>query len=134
MTMLMADTILLAHFGFIIFVIGGLACIIIGHLRNWPWVRNFYFRICHLLAIGFVVIQSWVGQLCPLTHWENALREQAGQAGYSQSFVEHWLSKLVYIDAPPWVFIAANSLFGTLVLASWFMVKPERHTTATEAP
>lgn len=126
MASLIADLILVVHFAFIVFVAGGQACILLGYFRNWRWVRNFTFRICHLLAIAIVIAQAWASRICPLTLWENALREAAGERLYSGTFIAHWVGKLVYHDAPPWIFTAVYSAFGTLVLLSWFWIRPER--------
>lgn len=123
---LAADGILLLHVLFVAFVVAGLALVYIGLLRGWRWVGNWWFRAIHLVAIGVVVAQSWLGQICPLTSWEMALRQAAGDASYGGSFIQYWLQSLLYYNAPQWVFIVAYSLFGTLVLASWFVVPP-RH-------
>ena len=121
-----ADAILVFHFAFVIFVVGGQLCIIVGFFRKWRWVRNLAFRICHLLAIAVVVAQAWLGRLCPLTIWENRLRQAAGQQAYQGTFVQEWLGKVIYYDAPLWVFALIYSLFGALVLASWIWVRPEK--------
>ncbi len=122
---LIADAILVVHFAFIAFVIGGEACVVVGYFRNWRWVRNRTFRVCHVLAIGIVVALAWADRICPLTVWENRLRHAAGGQSYSGTFVEHWVGRLVYYDAPQWVFIVAYSMFGALVLISWIWVRPE---------
>ena len=102
----------------------GLLLICVGMFRNWSWVRNIWFRVAHLLCVGIVVLQSWLGIICPLTVWEMAFREKAGDAVYSGSFVAHWLESLLYYRAPDWVFVIVYTVFGTLVLASWFVVRP----------
>ena len=66
--------------------------------------------------------------ICPLTIWEMALREKAGAAVYAGSFIQHWLHKLLYWQAPDWVFIVVYTVFGALVLASWFIVRPASRT------
>jgi hypothetical protein len=73
--LLAADLLLFAHALFVVFVVSGLLMIIAGRLLSWSWVRNPWFRLAHLIAIGVVVLQSWLGQVCPLTIWEMALRE-----------------------------------------------------------
>ena len=70
--------------------------------------------------------QAWLGRICPLTTWEMALRQRAGQATYGESFIAHWLGRLLYWDAPPWVFTAAYTLFGLAVLATWWRLPPRR--------
>ena len=121
---LAADAILVVHFAFVIFVVGGQLCVIVGYFRNWRWVHNLAFRVCHLLAIAVVVAQAWLGRYCPLTIWESRLRLAAGQPAYDGTFVQEWVGKLIYYDAPLWVFAIIYSLFGALVLASWIWVKP----------
>jgi hypothetical protein len=124
MKSLLADAILLVHFLFVTFVLGGQGCILVGAFRGWSWVRRRVFRLVHLIAIMIVTVQSWVGMVCPFTTWENALRKSAGEPTYSESFVSYWMSTLIYYNAPPWVFTTAYTLFGLLVLASWFFIKP----------
>lgn len=119
-----ADLLLALHVLFVAFVIFGLVLILLGRLRDWSWVRNPYFRIAHLAAIGVVVIQSWIGVICPLTTWEMALRERAGDTVYTGSFIANWLEQLLYYQAPAWVFVVCYTIFGALVLASWFWVRP----------
>ena len=123
---LLADAILVLHTLFVAFVVFGLAAIYVGYWLSWTWVRNYWFRLTHLLAIGYVVLESWLGVVCPLTRWEMSLRLKAGSATYGGSFIQHWLQKILYYDAPAWVFILAYTLFGILVLASWFVVRPHR--------
>ncbi|NQZ53304.1 MAG: DUF2784 domain-containing protein [Piscirickettsiaceae bacterium] len=121
---LSANVILLLHVSFVIFVVAGLILIYVGHFTQWSWVKNPWFRLFHHIGIGIVVLQSWVGVLCPLTSWEMALREKASAETYSGAFIQHWLQSLLYYSAPEWVFIVCYTLFGCLTLASWFIVRP----------
>ena len=109
--------------GFIVF---GLLLVLLGAWRNWTWIRNPWFRYAHLLAIAIVVAESWLGVVCPLTTWEMSLREAAGQATYSGSFIAHWLHTLLYYEAPAWVFTSLYLGFGLLVAFSWWYVRPRR--------
>jgi hypothetical protein len=119
-----ADLVLVSHALFVAFVVFGLVLVIAGKFFAWSWVRNRGFRIAHLVCIGIVVVQSWLGMICPLTTWEMTLRRQAGDAAYEGSFISHWLGELLYYQAPAWVFVMAYTLFGALVLISWFWVRP----------
>lgn len=121
-----AEAVLIVHGLFIAFVILGLVLILIGAVRHWQWIRNRWFRLAHLAAIGFVVLQAWLGGICPLTAWESRLREAAGEAGYGQPFVEHWLHELIYYDIAPSVFTAVYTAFGMAVLLAWRLVPPRR--------
>lgn len=125
---LAADALLITHTLFVAFVVLGLVAIYVGYWLSWSWVRNHWFRLIHLGGIGFVVLQSWAGLICPLTTWEMQLREKAGQSTYEGSFIQHWLQSLLYYEAPDWVFLLIYTLFGTLVLASWFVVRPKRRS------
>jgi polyferredoxin len=121
-----ADALLILHSAFIAFVVLGLVAIYLGLWRDWSWVRNLWFRLVHLIAIGFVVFEVWFGMICPLTTWEMRLRARSGDITYEGSFIQHWLQTLIYYDLPDWVFIVAYTLFGALVLASWFIVPPKQ--------
>ena len=123
--LLAADGLLVIHALFIAFVVFGLLLVIAGVFRKWRWTRNPWFRLVHVGAIGFVVLQSWLGMLCPLTIWENKLRQLAGQSGYAGSFVQHWLHKLIFYQAEAWVFTFSYTVFGALVALAWFLAPPE---------
>ena len=129
--LLLADIILIFHVLFVAFVVVGLLAVYAGYFLNWRWVRNRVFRIVHLCAIGYVVIQAWLGVVCPLTTWEMALRAEAGAATYSGSFIQYWLHSVLHFELPPWVFVVVYTLFGSLVLASWLVVKPYRRGSLT---
>ncbi len=111
----------------VLFVVGGQAIVLAGWWRGWVWTRNAVFRWSHLGAIAFIVAQTWLGQLCPLTIWEQQLRVRAGAEGYSGSFVVHWLHEMLFWSAPHWVFVGVYSLFGALVGLCFLYYPPRRH-------
>lgn len=119
-----ADALLLVHILFVAFIVIGLVLVLVGKPLNWRWVRNPWFRTAHLVAIGVVMVQSWFGVICPLTTWEMALRERAGEVTYAGTFMAHWLDAILYYQAPAWVFAACYTVFATAVIASWFRVPP----------
>ncbi len=118
---LLADTILVIHVSFVVFVVLGFLLVVLGLLARWSWIHNRKFRITHLAAIGYVVLQAWFGRLCPLTVWENDLRRRAGQSGYTETFIEHWLHEVLFYQAEPWIFTAIYTCFGALVVLVWFL-------------
>jgi len=123
---LLADVVLAVHVAVVAFVVGGLVVVIAGNLLRWRWVNGLWFRIAHLGAIAFVVAETWLGMVCPLTSLEVWLRANAWQGGYTGGFIEHWLQRLLYYDAPPWVFTTVYSLFGLAVVVTWWCYPPLR--------
>jgi hypothetical protein len=123
--LLLADTLLVAHALFVSFVVFGLLLIVMGRVLSWRWVRNAWFRLVHAICIGIVVVQSWLGLMCPLTTWEMAFRERAGADAYDGSFIAYWVSKVLYYQFPESVFVIVYTFFGLLVLASWYWVRPD---------
>lgn len=124
MSNLLADILLVLHASFVVFVVSGLVLIIAGKAFSWAWVRNRWFRIIHLGCIGIVVVQSWFGIICPLTTLEMALRAKGGGAAYEGTFISHWLGEFLYYEAPAWVFLLVYTVFGMLVVFTWFRVPP----------
>lgn len=122
----LADTVLICHVAFVAFVVLGLMLILLGGWLKWSWVRNRCFRFCHLGAIGIVVIQAWFGVICPLTTLEMHLRELAGDTTYHGTFIAHWLQRILFFDAPLWVFTVCYTIFALAVIASWWRVRPVR--------
>jgi hypothetical protein len=121
---LLADAVLIVHFLFVLFVVGGLLAIWAGALIGWVWVRNLRFRVAHLAAILFVMAESLVGIACPLTVWEDFLR-QTGSGG--ASFMQRWVGRLIFYDLPEWAFTLAYVLFALAVLATFLLVRPRGH-------
>ena len=117
-----ADFILIIHFLFVLFVVGGLVLIWIGAIAGWRWVRNFWFRLTHLAAIGLVAAEALVGMVCPLTAWEDRLRG----AHVETSFIARWIHRVLYYSFPDWVFTTAYVIFALAVAATWWWVRP-RH-------
>ena len=117
-----ADLILVIHFAFVLFVVGGLATIWIGAAAGWNWVRNFWFRIAHLAAICLVAAEALFGVVCPLTAWEDSLRGRNVEA----SFVARWIHRVLFYDLPDWVFTVIYVLFTLVVAATWWLVSPRR--------
>lgn len=116
----LADLILLVHFAFVLFVVGGLALVWIGAIVGWAWVRNFWLRVAHLAAILVVAGEAVAGVWCPLTLWEARLRGVEAEKG----FVAQWIHRILFYDFPDWIFTAAYVLFALAVAATWWFVRP----------
>jgi hypothetical protein len=122
---LLADAVLAVHVALVLFVVGGLVLVVLGNWLKWMWVNRWWFRLAHLAAIAVVVAEAWIGLVCPLTTLEMWLRKQGRDATYTGSFIEHWLQRLLYYDAPGWVFTTAYSVFGLAVIAAWWFFPPK---------
>lgn len=134
--LLLADMVLTVHFAIVVFVVGGLVLILAGNVTGAAglrWVNAIWFRVLHLLAITVVVTEAWFGIECPLTTLEVWLRLQAGAEVHDQSFVAYWLQRLLFYQAPGWVFVLAYSLFGLLVVAASWYFPPQRSGRAAGA-
>lgn len=125
--LVLADLTLIVHVAFVAFVVIGLILIWIGRFCGWAFVRNFWFRIAHLAAIGVVAAESLAGFVCPLTTWENRLRLLAGgEERYQGSFVQHWLHRAMFFDLSESVFTVIYVVFFTVVALSLWFVPPHR--------
>ncbi len=117
-----ADTVLLLHLGFILFVLFG------GLLAAWK--RGFV--LLHIPAIVWGVFVELTGRPCPLTYWENLLRRLAGDAGYEAGIIEHYLLPLIYpawLSIPVQYVLAAIVLLVNLLIYGWLLWRRRRHST-----
>ena len=122
----MADAVLLTHFGVVLFVTGGLVAVVAGNGLGWRWVNGWWFRLTHLAAIAVIAVQAWLGQYCPLTILESWLRVRSGAPAYDKSFIEHWVQRLIYYEAPLWLFALIYTGFAALVILAWWRFPPRR--------
>lgn len=120
----LADAVLLLHFAIVLFVVLGLPAILIGNAAGWAWANVFWWRLAHLVAIVVVALQAWLGHYCPLTILESWLRVQAGESGYTSSFIEHWVQRVLYYQAPLWAFAIIYTVFGLAVAWAWWHYPP----------
>jgi Protein of Unknown function (DUF2784) len=119
---MLVDAVVLIHFVVVLFVTAGLPLIYLGAALRWAWVRKWRWRVMHLGTILFIAAESLLGIACPLTVWEDALRGRQSAGG----FIERWIDRLIFYDAPAWVFTVAYVAFAALVLATWIAVPPTR--------
>jgi hypothetical protein len=125
---MLADAIVVVHLLIVMFIIGGLPLVYIGVALHWAWVRRWPWRLVHLAAILFVAGESLFGVPCPLTVWEDTLRAQHAAGG----FIERWVHRLIFYDAPSWVFTTAYVAFAALVIVTWIAVPPRRRRQKTQ--
>lgn len=119
---MLADAVLAIHFAIAAFVVLGLLAVWAGAALGWAWVRNRRFRYLHLAAIAFVAAEALLGIACPLTVWEDLLRGGA----QPESFVARWVNRLLFYEAPEWMFTAAYVGWTLATLATLRVVPPRR--------
>jgi hypothetical protein len=120
-----ADAIVVVHALYVGFVMFGLAAILVGLALRWRWVRNFWFRMAHFLMIAVVVAEALSGAACPLTTWEDQLREAAGAEVHEGTFIGRICQNVLFVipDEDVWKWHCA---FGTLVLLTLVLAPPRR--------
>jgi hypothetical protein len=119
----LADLLLIGHFCIVAFAVGMVPLAWIGRWQGWRWIRNPWLRRAHLAVMAVIALIALLGQLCPLTIWEQDLRERAGQITYEGSFIGHWVGGLLYVDLPLWVFPALYAGWFFLTLWTWRRVR-----------
>jgi len=119
---LLADVLLVTHFVIAAFIVGGLLLTWLGAALGWQWTRNPWFRYLHLGAIAFVAAEALAGLACPLTVWEDMLRGGVRP----ESFIGRWVQRLLYYQAPEWVFTVAYVLWTAATLLTLWLVPPRR--------
>lgn len=113
---LLADSVLVLHLLFIGFVIfGGLI------VARSAWV-----------ALGHIPVACWgafvelTGRVCPLTTLEVSLRRAAGDAGYSDSFIEHYLLPIIYpagLTRDIQLVLAGFVIFINVAIYGWMLYR-----------
>ena len=119
---MLADGLLVVHFAIAGFIVGGLILVWIGAALGWRWVRNPWFRYLHLAAILFVAGEALIGMACPLTVWEDLLRGGTRP----ESFIGRWARRLLFYEAPEWVFTAAYAAWAGASVLTLALVPPRR--------
>lgn len=121
-----ADLMVGIHVAYVAYVILGQLAVIVAAPMKWEWARNPWFRYTHLLAIAIVAYEAVRGLRCPLTVWEEQLRELAGQtfAG-SETFMGRLLHDLLFIqNVPESTFTVGYCAMALLVLQGFVMYPP----------
>jgi hypothetical protein len=100
----LADLMVAIHVGYVAYVVLGQVLIWTGWALGWKWVRNFWFRATHLLAIAVVAFEQVMEIRCPLTVWEESFRIKAGQPVTGETFLGRLMHSVLFHDFEPWVF------------------------------
>src|SRR5688500_19014254 len=113
-----ADVVVAVHLAFVVFVLlGGLL------VFRWRWLAWL-----HVPAAIWGALIEYAGWICPLTPWENALRQRGGLAAYSGDFIGQYVLPLLY---PERFTRRAQIVLGSLALAVnaiiyWHLLRARR--------
>ena len=111
---LLADGVVIVHFLFIAFVVGGGLLVL-----RWPRLA-----MLHIPAACWGTLIELSGWICPLTPLENGFRQAAGEAGYQQSFIEYYLLPIIYpagLTRGLQLAMAAAVIVINLLIYGWLM-------------
>lgn len=110
---ILADAVMVAHLGFILFVATGALL-----AARWPWLVW-----AHLPALGWGIGTVTIGFTCPLTTLELALRRRAGQSGFEGGFVDRYLENVIY----PERFTTALRVLVAVAVVAGYVALYRRH-------
>ena len=117
---LLATTILVAHFGFLAYLLAG------GFLA-WRWPRALWPHVA-AVAWGFLVVAAQL--TCPLTVAENWARQRAGDSTTTSGFIDRYIEGVLY---PSRYTGLVQVVAAVVVLGSWaglLMVRRHRRLMA----
>ena len=111
---ILADIVLIVHFCFVLFVVfGGLLAL----RRRWV-------AFLHLPAIVWGILVECFFWACPLTTLENSLRQLSGESGYTDGFIDHYISAVLYAPISPQFSITLGLLLiGFNLLVYWYVLR-----------
>lgn len=123
---MLADLVMLLHFGFILFAVAGALLV-----ARWPrliWL--------HLPAALWAMAIEFYGGICPLTPLENWLRHRGGQRGeemgYGESFIQNHLGDVIYpgeMTTAIEITLGLTVLVINLALYGWIITRRhQRHS------
>jgi Protein of Unknown function (DUF2784) len=120
---ILADAVMVVHFAFILFVVG-------GAILAWRWPAVLW---AHLPALAWGIGTVAIGFPCPLTTLENGFRRLAGDAGYQGGFVDRYIEDVIY---PGEYTVLLRGLAALAITGSYVAVlrRAKAARSATAAP
>ena len=115
----MVELILFIHFIIVLYLVVGFPIGLYFNLR--------LFRIVHASALAGVSLLMVLGVPCPLTIWEEMLRQSSV---YEGSFIASWMNQIIYLEGvDPQHVVWMGIAFAVLVASSFFWkpLKPHRN-------
>jgi Protein of Unknown function (DUF2784) len=118
---LLVDLVVSVHLAFLAFVV-------LGGFLAWRWSGLIWLHLPVAAYGGLIVLIGWT---CPLTVIERWLRVRAGEHGYRDGFIDHYLTGVLY---PPHFKAQAQLVAALLVTVSYagvVLFERRRHVSAT---
>lgn len=115
-----AASVLALHLAIIAFNVAGCVLVPVGGWRRWRWVREFWWRLAHLLSLAMVALQALLGRACFLTMWQG----DVSGTSHVQPLIASWINRLIYWPLPLWVFAILYVAVFAYVIALWVFVTP----------
>ena len=119
-----ADFVATVHLGFVVFVVWTEALVLLGAALGWEWVRDPVLRCVHFGLVGYVGVQDIFGKVCPLTIWENRLRERAGETRSGKSFIGTMVHKFLMCEWDERTLRRIRLTFAAVVTITFIVVFP----------
>lgn len=119
MSPFLADFLMILHFLWAAFMVVGLPLGLI--------IRSPVLRWGHFMGMTITALLAFSGAYCPLTVWEEALR-QGSDPGftYGGSFIARHLGPVLYPRLDPMLIRGASVFWGGLTVAAMLAVRPGR--------
>lgn len=119
-----ANALVIAHLLWVLFMVVGALATAVGifwrrmlRIRGWRWV--------HLVGLVFSATLGVMGQPCPLTTWEYALRRASGAPiRAEESFVIRIANRLIFPDLEPVTLSVLTVLAAALVIGVFIWLPP----------
>jgi hypothetical protein len=122
---LLADAAMVAHFGFLAYVVAG------GFLA-WRWPHAIW---PHVLLAGWGGSAILFHLNCPLTFLEDWARRRAGEPGLPKGFIDHYLTGVAYPQRYAALIqvlvVAVVALAWTGVVVRWWQRRESRRPPVT---
>ena len=123
---ILADGLVVIHFVWIVFMLAGFALTVRAFWKP-AFFDRWLFRTFHLAGILFVAALEILGRYCPLTVWENTLRQSYDPShAYPGSFIIQYIAKLVYPEIGPLVLVIPTVIIAVFTLIVFVLRPPRR--------
>ncbi|MCI0329830.1 MAG: DUF2784 domain-containing protein [candidate division Zixibacteria bacterium] len=113
------------HTLWVVFMLTGFFWTLLAFFFHKRFFDFFWFRTLHAAGILLVSLFPLLGRYCPLTIWENLLRQKSG-SGYEGGFILHYLEKFIYPDIDPSAIRIGTFVVAFVSIAAYILRPPER--------